>query len=250
MRIAILSDIHGNRWALEAILEDIQKRGLKHIVNLGDSLYGPLDSAGTADLLLQLSIPTIRGNEDRILIPSLGEPPVSTTLDYVRSQLKEEHLQWLQSLEMTAVAFGDLFLCHGTPERDDEYLLHTVIDMGTVPRSEENVQSMLSEVEQEIILCGHDHVPGSLRLPDGRLVVNPGSVGLQAYTDDIPLPHHLETGIPHARYCILSKAESGWTVIAVALPYDWETAAHIALKNGREDWYGWLMTGRASIPAG
>ena len=66
--IAVLADIHGNRWALEAVLEDIRRRGIREMVNLGDCLYGPLDPAGTARLLLELDMPAVRGNEDRILL--------------------------------------------------------------------------------------------------------------------------------------------------------------------------------------
>ena len=66
--IAVLSDIHGNRWALEAVLADIQHRGVDELMNIGDSLYGPLDPAGTAEILLPLNIPTVRGNEDRIIL--------------------------------------------------------------------------------------------------------------------------------------------------------------------------------------
>ncbi len=68
IQLAVISDIHGNRWALEAVLEDIERRGVRETVNLGDSLYGPLDPAGTAQILLQLNQPTVRGNEDRIIV--------------------------------------------------------------------------------------------------------------------------------------------------------------------------------------
>ena len=130
MRIAVLSDIHGNRWALEAVLDDVRSRGIGHLVNLGDSLYGPLDPADTADVLLQLNIPTVRGNEDRMILPSPDESPGSPTLDYVRGQLEEKHLQWLQSLELTTIAFAELFLCHGTPQRDDEYRVKHYVRAG------------------------------------------------------------------------------------------------------------------------
>ena len=52
--LAVIADIHGNRWALEAVLQDIERRGIQQIVNLGDNLTGPLDPAGTADLLIIL----------------------------------------------------------------------------------------------------------------------------------------------------------------------------------------------------
>ncbi|MDX1614690.1 MAG: metallophosphoesterase family protein [Candidatus Promineifilaceae bacterium] len=67
MRIAIISDIHGNISALEAVLEDIERRGVKEVVNLGDSLSGPFDARAVADLLMSRGDLTISGNHDRAL---------------------------------------------------------------------------------------------------------------------------------------------------------------------------------------
>ena len=97
-----------------------------------------------------------------------------------------------------------------------------------------------------LILCGHDHVCRSLLLADGRLVVNPGSVGLPAYWDDHPYSHVMESGTPHARYTVISLGTHGWTISDHAVPYDWSAAARTALKNGRPDWAEWLRTGRAT----
>ena len=59
------------------------------------------------------------------------------------------------------------------------------------------------------------------------------------------LPHGMESGTPHARYSIVSKSKAGWWIENIAVPYDWETAANTAQKNGRPDWAGWLRMGRA-----
>lgn len=56
--LAILADVHANRWALDAVLDDIDRRGVDRLVNLGDSLYGPLDPAGTADRLIARGVPS------------------------------------------------------------------------------------------------------------------------------------------------------------------------------------------------
>lgn len=58
-KIAVLSDIHGNSWALEEVIKDIEKRGIKNIIDLGDSIYGPLDPMGTYKLLTQNKINSI-----------------------------------------------------------------------------------------------------------------------------------------------------------------------------------------------
>ena len=247
LRVAVLSDIHGNRWALEAVLEDIQRKGISDLVNLGDIFYGPLDPSGTAHLLKGYSIPTVCGNQDRILPGTHEEGKGNPTLEYVRQSLKSEDFQWLKGLEMTAVAHDAFFLCHGTPDRDDAYLLYEVEDGSVSLKKPETIAAELSSVEQPVILCGHDHVPRSISLPDGRLIVNPGSVGLPAYCDDLPSPHVMETGTPHARYSIVSRAKAGWWVEDIAVPYDWESAASAAMVHGRPDWEEWLRTGRARV---
>jgi len=96
----------------------------------------------------------------------------------------------------------------------------------------------------EVVLCAHSHVPRVLRRSGGGLVVNPGSVGLAAYTDDQPYPHAMESGSPHARYAVLSHTERGWTVEQVAVAYDWSRAAEAARERGRPDWAEWIETGR------
>jgi hypothetical protein len=84
-----------------------------------------------------------------------------------------------------------------------------------------------------------------MHLPDGRLVVNPGSVGLPAYSDDSPHPHVMESGSPHARYAIIESVNEDWAVERMTIPYDWRAAADAARTNGRDDWAEWLMTGEA-----
>lgn len=97
----------------------------------------------------------------------------------------------------------------------------------------------------ELVLCGHSHQPGALRLGDGRLVVNPGSVGLPAYRHHEPHPHRMESGTPHARWAVLERAAAGWRVELRATPYDTAPAVAAARENGRPDWADWIATGRA-----
>ncbi len=246
-RLAVISDVHGNRWALEAVLADIEHRGVDDIVNLGDSLYGPLDPAGTAERLLPLKLPTVRGNEDRLIVEALTDLDESETLGFVKEQLTSEHLTWLGALPLTAVARQRFFLCHGTPKRDDEYLLTEVRKTGVVTRETEELTARMANVTQPILLCAHDHVARTVRLPEGRFIVNPGSVGLPAYTDEVPFPHAMEAGSPHARYSIISKTEVERQVENVAIDYDWESAAAVAEANDRSDWAQWLRTGRATV---
>lgn len=244
MRIAVISDVHGNRWALEAVLDDVDRRAPDGLLDLGDSVYGPLDPGACATMLMERRIPSVRGNEDRVIL----EPPAasdSATLVYTRSRLSSEQRRWLESLPAVANVSSELFCCHGSPERDDEYLLEDVSRRGVALRSVEELAPRLAAVHRPIILCGHSHFPRTVGLPDGRLIVNPGSVGLPAYRDTVPVPHAMEAGSPHARYALLEKGDAGWRVDLVSVPYDWEAALLAAADNGRADWAEWLRTGRA-----
>jgi predicted phosphodiesterase len=240
--VAVLSDIHGNRWALEAVLADIDKRGITAIVNLGDSLYGPLDPAGTAELLLSLDATTVRGNEDRIIIE---DTETSSTLTYVREKLTIDHIDFLKSLHVTESLGSKGLLFHGTPRDDAEYLIHEVRADGLHQRSEREMRRSLKGRRERLFLCGHDHLPNVLELGDDRMILNPGSVGLPAYTDAIPFEHYVENGDPRARYCIVKQTAWGWRAEQIEVPYDHDAASNMARRNNRDDWAYWLKTGRA-----
>ncbi|MBN2433317.1 MAG: metallophosphoesterase family protein [Acidobacteria bacterium] len=244
MKLAVLSDIHGNRWALEAVLDDVRRRNVTTMINLGDCLYGPLDPRGTADVLLALDIPTVRGNEDRLLVAPDALP--SPTLTYTREQLDEVHLNWLRDLPLCRRDERGRLAFHASPDTDDRYLLWDVAPSGAVARDAAAVRTVLGdEADAELVLCGHDHVPAVRQPADGILLVNPGSVGLPAYDDDLPHPHRMAAGSPHARYAVVTGTPIGRRVELVAVPYDWVAAARTAEQNGRPDWARWLRTGEA-----
>lgn len=243
--VAIIGDVHGNRWALEAVLEDIDRRGGPAVLNLGDSVYGPLDPAGSAELLRRVATVSVRGNQDRILLEPDEATADSPTFRFVAGQLSAEDIAWLRRHEVAPVRVDALALCHGTPDRDDQYLTERVTEHAVVQRERETLTHELASIDANIVLCGHSHVPRLIGLSDGRLVVNPGSVGLPAYTEDAPYPHAMEAGSPHARYVLLERTDTGWNVEHVAVVYDWERAANAAERNGRADWASWLRSGRA-----
>ncbi len=250
MRFAAISDVHGNIWALEAVLDDVRARGIRDVVNLGDSVYGPLEPADTASLLRGRGILSIRGNEDRIVLQRRGPatPPFPPTLEYTRSRLGADDRRWLRSLRPTAVYAREAFLCHGTIDSDELYLLERVSPLGVLRRAPVVLLNHVKVLRQRLVLCGHSHVPGSVRLPDGSLIVNAGSVGLPAYQDDFPFPHCMEAGTPHARYAVLTRNDDGFEAETVTVAYEWERAAEAAERRGRPDWAAWLRTGRAALP--
>jgi predicted phosphodiesterase len=242
-RYAVMSDIHGNIWALEAVLEDIERRGIRHGINLGDTVYGPLEPQATAERLMDLPLIGIQGNEDRLLFEK-PDRPANPTLERVRKALARKSLDWLAAQPATAVAGADLFLCHGAPDSDETYLLERASPRGGSLEAPDVIETRLAPVEQPVVLCGHSHVPRIVRMMDGRLILNPGSVGLQAYADETPEPHIMECGSPHARYAVATRNGDRWTVEHLCIPYAWDAAARTAKRNGRDDWAVWLERGR------
>ncbi|MBI1279905.1 MAG: YfcE family phosphodiesterase [Anaerolineaceae bacterium] len=242
--IAVIADIHGNLWALEAVLDDIKSRGITTIINLGDHVYGPIAPAATIERVMSTPMINISGNEDRCLLLPPEQAGEFSSYHLTRSQLNPEQLTWLESLPKTAIV-GDIFCCHGTPDSDSTYMLETVTEHGVSLTSTERIRTYLKGISYPVILCGHTHIPRTVWLPDGRLVMNPGSVGVPAYDDITPYPHIMEAGSPHARYAILEKNGTDWNVEHIALKYDWSQAAAACRQNGRNDWAYWVETGRA-----
>jgi len=124
------------------------------------------------------------------------------------------------------------------------YLLTEVSGSGAVPRSAEEVATRIGAIPEQVILCGHDHTSGTVKLDSGKVVVNPGSVGCPAYTDDVPHEHRIEVGSPHARYAVLVLEPGNVHIESVRVVYDWNAAAEEATANGFKNWAVWLRTGR------
>jgi len=243
--IAVLSDIHGNVRALDAVVADIARRGVERIVNLGDCLYGPFDPVPVAKRLMAADWPTVSGNEDRILVEAAAGQQVSRTARLTLERLRSDHLDWLARLPQTFSLDDRTIAFHGAPTDDTQYLLSRPTDDGTMRAATEiEIVEQLGPADRPVILCGHDHLPRAVQLEDGRTIVNPGSVGLPAYTDDRPIPHRVENGTPHARYAIVQWDDATPQAELIAVPYDWNAAAATAAANGFPDWAHWLRTGR------
>ena len=243
MRIAIIADIHGNLGALDAVLADIEERAVEMTVNLGDVVSGPLQPCETADRLMNQGIPTIRGNHERQLLTRTPEM-MGESDRYAYSQLRPDQRAWLEGFPETHIVAGDVFLCHGTPQSDVDYFLDTVDETGCRRATLAEVEQRAAGCAASLIVCGHTHLSRTMRLADGRMVINPGSVGLQAYPAKWPYSHTMESGSPHARYAIAERADQDWLIELVEVVYDWEKAALRAEANGRADWAVGLRTGR------
>ncbi len=248
MRLAVIADIHGNVLALDAVLADIAAQGIERIVNLGDVVSGPLWPRETAERLMPLNLPTVRGNHDRwVATTPRGEQYPSDAFAY--DELTAGQRDWLGELPMmlNLDIEGLAIRCfHATPGDDNTYLMHRVAEGGMVPEAAGRVAARLGDAGPAgLVLCGHTHQARVMALPGGLLVVNPGSVGQPAYADPTPPhPHVSEAGSPHARYAVVTI--EGGAVASVDLKlvaYDWRAAAARADSLGRTDWAHALATG-------
>ena len=209
MKVAIISDVHGNRLALEAVLDDITREGVDATFNLGDMFSGPLEPNWTADILMDLDLPSVCGNHDRALRDSPPEKlgPIDR---FAQEQMDIRHRIWINDLPETLALLDDVFLCHGTPTSDEEPWLAGWWNGRT----------------------STSHVPRAVRLRDGRLIVNPGAGGVQ-----------FNHGSPDARYAIVERRDGKYYPQFRAVPYDHFAAARMAEANGFPNWREALITG-------
>ncbi|GAB2621040.1 metallophosphoesterase family protein [Streptomyces capparidis] len=177
--MAVLSDVHGVLPALEAVLAEPAVRDAERVVLCGDLASGP-QPVRTLDLLASLGERAVwvSGNGDRELVEhrrgTARESPDEVT-PWAAAQLREDQVARLAALPATATldvpGLGRVLFCHATPRDDSE----TVLVDSRPARWAEVLDGVPRDVET--VVCGHTHMP-FVRLTHGRLVVNPGSVGM------------------------------------------------------------------------
>jgi len=241
MKLAIVSDIHGNLPALEAVVADFTRRGVDAVINLGDSLSGPLLPRETAHFLMAQDWVHLAGNHERQILEA--QAPRGASDAYARAQLGSAELEWIAGLGPSLDYAEDVLLCHGSPRSDLEYLLETVEPGRLRLASAREIEQRLDGATEALVLCGHSHLPRSLRTPRGQLLVNPGSVGVPGYVASAPYPHVVENGAPDARYAIVERHGAVWRANLIAVPYDFAPMAQLALQRGRPEWQRALATG-------
>jgi len=127
MRLAVVADIHGNLPALEAVLDDIRRRGADRTVNLGDCVSGPLWPRATMDLLDQLGLLTVRGNHDRWVAETPREHMYASDA-FAFDALTARQRAALGAFPVQCCLEQSIAAVHGRPGDDNEYLLESVVD--------------------------------------------------------------------------------------------------------------------------
>jgi predicted phosphodiesterase len=236
VRLAVIADVHGNRLALEAVCAEITAAAPDLVIELGDAVSGPLWPAETLDLLGSLEAVALRGNHDRWVAEADSADGLSATDAFTWPRLSAAQRASLGARPMAWRDAGILAM-HSLPEDDLTTVLHEVTAHGVRERAPDAVAALLPPPAGEsLILTAHTHRAHMLRLPDGRLVLNPGSVGQPGYTASTPHPHVMQAGTPHARWALCEQTRGTWRVTFHATPYDWDAAAAQAARNGRPDW--------------
>ena len=115
MRIAVISDIHGNLRALEEVLADITERSVDLTVNLGDCVTSPLWPRETLELLDTLALPTVRGNHDRWIDHEPDAVGDTESVVFARAELSDAQRKQLFSLPPSLVVADGVLAVHGSP---------------------------------------------------------------------------------------------------------------------------------------
>lgn len=215
MRVALISDIHANLVALDAALNDMNRRGVDRVVCLGDVAdLGP-QPRETLDRLRGLGIPIVQGNHDPFteLFPGL-----ESLVEWCRQRLGEDGVEYLRQLPQSLqveLAPGTHLLClHGSPTSYDFQLT-----AGT-PESDLDAWGLSDQVA--VVACGHTHVQ-VVRRVRGRTFVNVGSVGqpFSALFDGVNPP----VCFKKAEYAIVEWRLGGLCIELCSVPFDFDAYA-------------------------
>jgi putative phosphoesterase len=184
MRVALISDIHGNLVALRAVLADIKKRSVDKVICLGDVAIGGPQPTDVIELLRRANLPCVMGNTDELVVEGLPAEIGANIPEEGRRKLGElhgwtlakvsdsqvRHLSRFRSTMVVSLGANQTLLCyHGSPRSNRDRILPNM--------TEEEIGRHLEGHSAAVFAGGHTHVQMCRRY-QGSLVINPGSVGL------------------------------------------------------------------------
>lgn len=227
MKVAVISDIHGNMQALEAVLADIKKEKCDKIFCLGDLAMAGPEPVETIKLIKKLyekgNFELIQGNTDEMIgdfnqevVERVGAafPIMFEALKNDVEIIPQELRDFLKKLPKQAeieIEGVKILLVHGSPRKNDENISPDL--------SIEKVEEMIAGTDADLIFCGHTHIPCGYQTTKKQTVVNDGSVG-RPFTPN-----------PQACYVIAEISDSSFDVMHKFVDYDNQKASEILAKR-------------------
>ncbi len=181
MRVAVISDIHANLIALEAVLKDIEQENCEHIICLGDLVLAGPQPKETLEFIQQQNWTIVQGNTDKLIVDygqdiigMLKEnyPVMANALVDDINYITEDDKKFLEELAPMISADIDgvkILFVHGSPRANNENILPG--------RPLDEIEEIIADTEADLILCGHTHIPCGYQTNKKQTVVNVGSVG-------------------------------------------------------------------------
>jgi predicted phosphodiesterase len=236
LRLAVISDVHGNRLALDAVLAEVDREGVDRIVCLGDVAVGPMGREAL-ERVRDLGCPVIMGNWDNAFLTGFMTPSADETAAIVNEihawwgeQLTGDDRAWLQTLVPTLELEldGVPALCfHGSPRSYDEWIFATTPD--------DELEPMFAPGRPPLLLGGHTHVQMARRWNES-LLVNPGAVGLPFLSW---WPRQVRNA-PWAEYAIVTAAAGRVRVDLRRTGYDFDALLQHARESGMPHAAWWI----------
>lgn len=225
MRVAVLSDLHANALALEAVMKDVVSQKCEHVFCLGDlALAGPQPKEVVEYVMNQDTWTVIQGNTDKMIaqygpdvIEFLEEqyPVMANAIADDVTILSDEHRAYLNNLPpmlQLEIEGCSVLLVHGSPRANNEDILPNM--------PLEKIEEIIFGTNESLILCGHTHIPCGYQTHTKQTVVNVGSVGR-------PM-----TQEPKACYAIIDFNMGSFEVKHRFVDYDNVKAAEIMSERG------------------
>jgi putative phosphoesterase len=205
MKIAVISDIHANVYALISLLEDIDNEKVDTIICLGDLVgYGPHPNE-VISMIKRRHILCIKGNYDSSVVDNeysyIRENRINSfSLPWTVNELREENRNFLKNLPSTLtlnIEGKNLLFVHGSPNRINEYLL----------KDEDSTLEVMKSINEDVLICAHTHLPGMKEFGN-KVYINSGSIGKP------------KIGRPNITYCIINiNKVDGMKVQIKEIPY-------------------------------
>ena len=227
MKIAVISDIHANFPALEAVMKDIRRENCEKVFCLGDlAMAGPQPHMVIDFVRKQSDWTVIQGNTDKLIAEYSQKtyedvkqmyPMMANALADDARILEEDKKQYLKSLPpQLELEFEGVkvLLVHGSPRKNNENIFPNM------PLNE--VEEMIKDTDADLIFCGHTHQPCGYQTSSKQTVVNVGSVGR-------PM-----TEVPDACYVVADFNNGGFSINHKFVDYDRKLAAEIVRARGYE----------------